>query len=131
MGSPELPPEETVLTLTVTRRPPAVWSVEGREESTDPQLIVDACWHASTYLGTLIAQRAQQAGIDHRTQPDNPEHLTNAQLDGLACVVCGAQYTESVPVGAGPGGGQLFACASPAVGREISCAAQWRARHVT
>lgn len=56
------------------------------------------------------------------------EHLTDAQLDGRACVVCGAEYTEAVPVAGGPVGGQLFACAAPAVGREISCAAEWRAR---
>lgn len=35
--------------------------------------------------------------------------LTDAQLDGLACVVCGSFDRPMVPVGVGPRG-QLFAC---------------------
>jgi hypothetical protein len=45
--------------------------------------------------------------------PGNDD-LNAAQLDGLACVVCGMPFVETdeaaVPVGGGPRG-QLFACA--------------------
>jgi hypothetical protein len=48
-------------------------------------------------------------------------NLTEAQTDGLACVVCGEDYTVS-PAAAVPvdvhAGGQLFAC-------EGRCAARW------
>jgi hypothetical protein len=40
--------------------------------------------------------------------------LTDAQADGLACVVCGEDYTEflgdTVPVGVSATGSQVFAC---------------------
>ncbi|OPC83057.1 hypothetical protein B4N89_20825 [Embleya scabrispora] len=39
------------------------------------------------------------------------EGLTEAQLDGLACVLCGVAYPRvSTPVGIIPGRGQVFAC---------------------
>jgi hypothetical protein len=41
-------------------------------------------------------------------------HLNSAQADGLACVVCGGDYTEflgdTVPVGVSATGSQVFAC---------------------
>jgi hypothetical protein len=41
-------------------------------------------------------------------------NLTPAQADGLACVVCGADYlvvrTPHVPVGRSETGSQVFAC---------------------
>ncbi|WP_327711310.1 hypothetical protein OG912_24885 [Streptomyces sp. NBC_00464] len=44
--------------------------------------------------------------------------LTTAQLDGLACVRCGADDTEQQPTGdRGPDGAQLFACTDPDVCR--------------
>lgn len=35
--------------------------------------------------------------------------LTDAQLDGIACVVCNDEHAPMVPVSIGPRG-QLFAC---------------------
>lgn len=53
---------------------------------------------------------------DEPTQPIpyNPYALTERQLDGLACVVCGADLAAgsvSVPIGEALGA-QVFACAS-------------------
>ncbi|MFJ6438161.1 hypothetical protein [Streptomyces sp. NPDC091416] len=47
-----------------------------------------------------------------------PTNLTAAQLDGLACFVCGADDTEQRPTGdRSPSGVQLFACTDPDVCR--------------
>lgn len=44
--------------------------------------------------------------------------LTAAQLDGLACITCGADDTEQQPTGdRSPSGVQLFACTDPGVCR--------------
>ena len=48
---------------------------------------------------------------------EKPRDLTDEQRDGLACTVCGVDYTRTaelipnVPVGT-VDGGQVFACAS-------------------
>jgi hypothetical protein len=39
------------------------------------------------------------------------QHLTDAQVDGHACVLCGATPDAMVPAGWGPAG-QMFACAN-------------------
>ena len=38
--------------------------------------------------------------------------LSRNQIDGYACVVCGASDTPMVPAGRLPGWGQVFACAT-------------------
>ncbi|UXY29460.1 hypothetical protein [Streptomyces sp. HUAS TT20] len=52
-------------------------------------------------------------------------HLNAAQADGMACVVCGANFLTakitSVPVGRSPADEtQVFACKSPCVGRIVA-----------
>ncbi|MFB7289002.1 hypothetical protein [Actinacidiphila glaucinigra] len=48
------------------------------------------------------------------TERPVPQDLTPAQADGLACVVCHADYltvrTPHVPVGRSSTGSQVFAC---------------------
>lgn len=64
--------------------------------------------------------------------------LTDAQADGLACVVCGLDYLHhgssvSVPVGRSVTGSQVFACVGPcgeaiAADPEIGCRGRGGAR---
>lgn len=37
-------------------------------------------------------------------------NLTEAQADGLACIVCGDTRADTVPVGVSAAGSQVFAC---------------------
>lgn len=48
-----------------------------------------------------------------------PGHLNDRQLDGWACILCGAEPDRMVPAGYGSRG-QLFACADSCADPRIS-----------
>ncbi|MGH4020949.1 MAG: helix-turn-helix domain-containing protein [Pseudonocardiaceae bacterium] len=59
-------------------------------------------------------EAAYEAYVEGGADPATDDELTSAQADGLACIVCGADYLERNtphrPVGHSHTGSQVFAC---------------------
>ncbi len=70
-----------------------------------------AVWINCDGCGVLVALPPELRRCPACT-PISGAGLSRAQVDGLACVECGATEAPMVPAGTLPGWGQVFACSS-------------------